>query len=215
MCIRDRDKDKKDGAGKLQVLSADVADNYETKISAVVKREKQAETEVPASWFQILNSFFIIAFAPLFSKIWESRFNPSASFKFALGLILLGLGFGAVAWGSATIPKGAETASVSLWWLVLAFLFHTLGELCLSPVGLSYVSKLAPARLVGVMFGVWFGATAVANYLAGWTGSYIDDISGQIGLVGFFLIFTAIPIVIGLVLIAMGGWIKKMMHGIE
>ena len=104
---------------------------------------------------------------------------------------------------------------VSLWWLVLAFLFHTLGELCLSPVGLSYVSKLAPARLVGVMFGVWFGATAVANYLAGWTGSYIDDISGQIGLVGFFLIFTAIPIVIGLVLIAMGGWIKKMMHGIE
>jgi len=209
------DKDKKDGAGKLQVLSADVADNYETKISAVVKREKQAETEVPASWFQILNSFFIIAFAPLFSKIWESRFNPSASFKFALGLILLGLGFGAVAWGSATIPKGAETASVSLWWLVLAFLLHTLGELCLSPVGLSYVSKLAPARLVGVMFGVWFGATAVANYLAGWTGSYIDDISGQIGLVGFFLIFTAIPIVIGLVLIAMGGWIKKMMHGIE
>ena len=120
-----------------------------------------------------------------------------------------------MAWGSATIPKGAETASVSLWWLVLAFLFHTLGELCLSPVGLSYVSKLAPARLVGVMFGVWFGATAVANYLAGWTGSYIDDISSQIGLVGFFLMFTAIPIVIGLVLIAMGGWIKKMMHGIE
>ena len=65
------------------------------------------------------------------------------------------------------------------------------------------------------MFGVWFGATAVANYLAGLTGSYIDDISSQIGLVGFFLIFTAIPIVIGLVLIAMGGWIKKMMHGIE
>lgn len=209
------DKDKKGGAGKLQVLNADVADKYETKISAVVKREKQAETEVPASWFQILNSFFIIAFAPLFSKIWESRFNPSASFKFALGMILLGLGFGAVAWGSSTIPKGADSASVSLWWLVLAYLFHTLGELCLSPVGLSYVSKLAPARLVGLMFGVWFGATAVANYLAGWTGSYIDSISEQIGLVGFFLMFTAIPIVAGLVLIALGGWIKKMMHGIE
>lgn len=209
------DKDKKGGAGRIQVLGADVADKYETKISAVVKREKQAETEVPASWFQILNSFFIIAFAPLFSKIWESRFNPSASFKFALGMILLGLGFGAVAWGSATIPKGAETASVSLWWLVLAFLLHTLGELCLSPVGLSYVSKLAPARLVGLMFGVWFGATAVANYLAGWTGSYIDVISEEIGLVGFFLMFTAIPIVAGLILIAMGGWIKKMMHGIE
>ena len=209
------DKENKGGAGKLQVLAPEVAGKYENKLSAVVKREKQAESEIPASWFQILNSFFIIAFAPIFSKIWESRFNPSASVKFALGLILLGLGFAAVAMASWSIPNGAASASVSLWWIVLAFLLHTLGELCLSPVGLSYVSKLAPARLVGLMFGVWFGATAVANYLAGWTGSYIDIISEQVGLSGFFLIFTAIPIVAGLILMAMGGWLKKMMHGIE
>ena len=209
------DKENKGGSGKLQVLAEEVADKYETKINAVVKREKQAESEIPASWFQILNSFFIIAFAPLFSRLWESRFNPSASFKFAMGMILLGLGFAAVAWGSASIPNGAASASVSLWWIVLAFLFHTLGELCLSPVGLSYVSKLAPARLVGLMFGVWFGATAVANYLAGWTGSYIDIISEQVGLSGFFLIFTAIPILAGIILLVMGGWFKKMMHGIE
>ena len=209
------DVEKKGGNGKLKEVSADEAEKYEAKITARVVREKQAETEVPASWFGILNSFFIIAFAPLFSKIWESRFNPSATVKFALGLILLGLGFGAVAIGSMGIEKGAATASVSLWWLVLAYLFHTLGELCLSPVGLSYVSKLAPARLVGLMFGVWFGATAIANYLAGWTGSYIDQISESVGLVGFFLIYTAIPIVAGLVLMALTGMIKKMMHGID
>ncbi|MEL7498246.1 MAG: peptide MFS transporter [Planctomycetota bacterium] len=209
------DMEQKAGQGKLKKVTKEQADEYATKFVANVVREKQSETEVPASWFGILNSFFIIAFAPLFSKLWETRLNPSAPVKFALGLILLGLGFGAVAIGSSTIETGAESASVSLWWLVFAYLFHTLGELCLSPVGLSYVSKLAPAKLVGLMFGVWFFATAIANYLAGWTGSYIDQISEQIGLVGFFLIYTAIPIAAGLVLIALNGMIKKMMHGIE
>ena len=95
------------------------------------------------------------------------------------------------------------------------YLFHTLGELCVSPVGLSYVSKLAPAKLVGLMFGVWFGCTAVANYLAGWTGSYIDTISEQYGLVTFFLIYTIIPIAAGLAIMLMNKMIKRMMHGIE
>ena len=209
------DIEQNKGRGKLKLVSTEEAEKYESKFNANVVRERQNETEVPASWFGILNSFFIIAFAPLFGKIWASRLNPSAPVKFALGLILLGLGFGAVAVGSSGIPKGAESASISLWWLVLAYLFHTLGELCLSPVGLSYVSKLAPPKWVGLMFGVWFGCTAIANYLAGWTGSFIEPISEQYGLTLFFMIYTAIPILAGVALILMKGMIKTKMHGIE
>ena len=175
----------------------------------------QEASEVPASWFGILNSFFIIACAPIFSKIWESKNNPSASIKFALGLILLGLGFGVLAFGSASIPSGAATASVSMIWLVAAYFLHTMGELTLSPVGLSYVSKLAPARLVGLMFGVWFLASAVANYLAGWTGSLIDQITEMYSMSTFFLIYTGLPIGAGLVLILLTPMIKKKMHGIH
>ena len=202
-------------SSKLKILTAEEAGLFQNTIPATVVEEKQNETEVPASWFQILNSFFIIALAPLFSRIWESRFNPSAPVKFGIGLVLLGLGFGILALGSQSISKGAEGASVSMWWLIFAFLFHTMGELCVSPVGLSYVSKLAPLRLVGLMFGIWFGATAIANYLAGWTGSYIDKISEEYGLTTFFLIYTVVPIVAGLAIWALNGWLKKKMHGIQ
>jgi proton-dependent oligopeptide transporter, POT family len=182
----------------------------------MLTREIQADVaQVPASWYGILNSFFIIAFAPLFSKLWETKLNPTGSVKFALGLILLGLGFGVLAYGGKVIPQGAQTASVSMIWLILAYLFHTLGELCLSPVGLSYVSKLAPGKLVGMLFGVWFGATAIANYLAGWTGSLIDKISEQYSISVFFLIYTVLPIAAGIVLILITPRIKKLMHGIH
>lgn len=209
------DLESKGGQGTLKMLSAEQAEEFENDFEATVIQIKQNETEVPASWFGILNSFFIIAFAPLFSRIWESRLNPSAPVKFAWGLILLGLGFGVLAIGSMGIEQGASAAAVSMWWLIFAYLFHTLGELCLSPVGLSYVSKLAPIRLVGLMFGIWFGATAIANYLAGWTGSYIDKISEEYGLMTFFLIYTAIPCGAGIVMWCMNGWIKKKMHGIH
>lgn len=171
--------------------------------------------EVPASWFGILNSFFIIAFAPLFSKVWESKFNPSGPIKFAMGLILLGLGFGILAFGSMGIPLGAKTASVSMIFLILAYLLHTLGELCISPVGLSYVSKLAPAKLIGLMFGVWFIANFVANTLAGVTGSYLDPIVENYGMSNFFLIFTLIPIGAGIVMVLLNKTLIKKMHGIR
>ena len=171
--------------------------------------------EVPASWFGILNSFFIIAFAPLFSKLWQSKYNPTGPIKFALGLILLGLGFGILAYGSIGIPLGAKTAAVSMIFLILAYLFHTLGELCLSPVGLSYVSKLAPLKLVGLMFGVWFVANFIANLAAGITGSYIDPIVEQYGMSTFFMIFTLIPIAAGIILILLNKTMLKMMHGIR
>ncbi|WP_258862566.1 hypothetical protein [Sphingobacterium spiritivorum] len=111
-------------------------------------------TEVTVSWFQILNSFFIVTLASSFSKLWEKVWNPSGPVKFALGLILVGIGFAALSYGSMSIPSGAKTASVSMIWLVLAYFFHTTGELCLSPVGLSYVSKLSPKKIFGFIIRI-------------------------------------------------------------
>lgn len=181
-----------------------------------INREFTAlETEVAASWFQILNSFFIISLASLFSRMWERVFNPSGPVKFALGLILLGVGFAALAYGARTIPQGAATAQVSMIWLILAYFFHTSGELCISPVGLSYMSKLSPKKLVGLIFGVWFLCSAVANWLAGMSGSLIDQISETYSLSVFFLIFAVLPVIAGLLLIAISPLLKRMMHGIH
>ena len=147
------DIDKK---GTLRYLADDKVNKFkpEERITATVTRKKGTEVEVPASWFAILNSLFIILFAPLFSNWWESKYNPSAASKYGLGLILLGIGFAALAYGSMGIPKGAAVAAVSIIWLILAYLFHTLGELCLSPVALSYISKLVPGRMIAFMFGI-------------------------------------------------------------
>lgn len=176
---------------------------------------KAAVTEVPASWFSILNSFFIITLAPLFSKIWESKLNPSGPIKFGMGLILLGLGFAILAYGGSPIEQGAKTASVGMVWLILAYLFHTMGELCVSPVGLSYISKLSPVKIVGLMFGIWFVATFIANTLAGLTGSLIDGITSAYSISFFFMIFSVIPIVAGLVMFALNKSLVKKMHGIH
>ena len=171
-------------------------------------------TEVPASWYGILNSFYIIVFAPLVSKIWQSKYNVSGPFKFGFGLISLAIGFGILAYGSISIPLGAKTASVSMIFLILAYFFHTMGELCVSPVGLSYVSKLAPKKLVGLMFGVWFVANFIANLAAGYTGSFIDPIVEVYGMSIFFLIFTIIPTAAGILMLIANKKIVKMMHGV-
>lgn len=182
----------------------------------MINREFSATaTEIPASWFSVLNSLFIILLAPLFSKIWESKLNPSGPIKFAIGLILLGIGFAFLSLGAWGIPLGAEVASVSILWLIMAYLFHTMGELCVSPVGLSYVSKLAPIKLVGLMFGFWFVCSAVANFLGGITGSYIDKISEAYGLSTFFLIFFVIPVLAGILMILLKPLLLKKMHGIN
>ncbi len=173
------------------------------------------QTEVTVSWFQILNSFFIITLASSFSKIWEKVWNPSGPVKFAMGLLLVGIGFVALAYGANEIPQGAATASVSMIWLILAYFFHTTGELCLSPVGLSYVSKLSPKKLAGLLFGLWFTASAIANFIAGITGSYIDKISETYSLSIFFYIIASIPIAAAVLLICFNPILKKMMHGIN
>ena len=172
-------------------------------------------TEVPATWFAILNSLFIIMFAPLFSRWWESKYNPSAAFKYGFGLILLGLGFGFLVVGSQSIPQGASTAQVRMMWLVFAYLFHTLGELCLSPVGLSYVSKLVPGRMIAFMFGVWYLAIAAGNKIAHTMGGMIDQITAEYSLSYFFMIFTIVPIAAGILVMLLNPLLKKLMHGVR
>ena len=196
-------------------LGASFAIIWSIVIWMIVREFSVTATEIPASWFSVLNSLFIILLAPLFSKIWASKFNPSGPIKFAIGLILLGTGFAFLAFGAWGIPLGAEKASVSIIWLILAYLFHTMGELCISPVGLSYVSKLAPIKLVGLMFGFWFVCSAVANYLGGKTGSYIDKISEAYGLSNFFLIFFVIPVLAGILMALLKPILIRKMHGID
>ena len=206
------DLDKK---GNFKYILPEEADKFPTKVNATVVKEKLNEVEIPASWFGILNSLFIILFAPLVSKLWTSKYNPSAPVKFGLGLILVGVGFGILALGASSIEKGAVVASVSIIWLILAYLFHTIGELFVSPVGLSYISKLSPVKYVGLMFGVWFTASAIANWLAGKTGSLIDKISSEYSMAGFFLIFTVLAVTAGLVMILLNGFLKMRMHGVK
>lgn len=172
-------------------------------------------TEVPASWFGILNSFFIITLAPFFSKWWESKYNPSAAMKYGIGLILLGLGFGILVFGTMGIPQGAQTASVSMIFLIFAYLFHTMGELCISPVGLSYLSKLVPGRMIGFMFGIWYLAIAIGQKAAGTMGGMIDKITAEHSLSTFFMIFTLVPAGVGLISIFLNPLLKRLMHNVR
>ncbi|MDI1257548.1 MAG: peptide MFS transporter [Flavobacterium sp.] len=175
----------------------------------------EVKAEIPATWFGILNSLFIITLAPIVSKLWESKYNPSATFKNGFGMILLGIGFAVLAYGSSSIPAGAKVASVSIIWLVLAYFFHTMGELFISPVGLSYVSKLVPGRMIAIMFGIWYLAIAIGNKTAGTMGGMIDEITAQYSMTTFFLIFTFIPIGIGLFIMLLSPIVKKLMHGVH
>ncbi|MGO3183664.1 MAG: peptide MFS transporter [Aequorivita sp.] len=184
-------------------------------IFRLVDKFGQTELTVDATWFGILNSFFIITLAPLFSKWWESKYNPSAAVKYGIGLVLLGLGFAVLSYGATDIPAGAMTASVSMIFLILAYLLHTMGELCLSPLGLSYLSKLVPARMIGFMFGVWYLAIAVGQKAANTMGGMIDKISEEYSMGTFFLIFALIPVAVGIVAMALNPVLKRLMHGIR
>lgn len=209
--VIDLDKNGKN----FKLIDAAKAQEVTEAQTATVVQKKDSEIEIPATWFLILNSLFIILLAPLMSKWWESKFNPSLAGKYAIGLIFLAIGFAFLAYGAKDIPQGAKTASVSFLWLILAYLFHTLGELCVQPVGLSYVSKLVPARMIAFMFGVWYLALAIGNKTSGQLGAMIDDITNKYDISTFFLIFTVIPIVIAAIALLLHPLLKKLMHGVK
>jgi len=200
-------------------VTADYArENRDSQIvQATVSQVLDKQVEITVSWFSILNSFFIIAFASFFSKLWESKYNPSPAYKFGFGLIIMGIGFAVLAYGASAIPQGtaAGVVRVSMVWLILAYFFHTIGELFLSPLGSSYVSKLVPGRMIAFMFGMWYLAIAIGNKAAGSLGGLVGKFSEEYSLSTFFMLFAIIPAIAGVVVILMNKLLKKLMHGVE
>ncbi|MFT7157344.1 MAG: POT family proton-dependent oligopeptide transporter [Parvicella sp.] len=212
------DNEKKDyaflndkGLEKARLRGADLKLDNGVLPATVIVADSNRVT-ITVSWFSILNSFFIIAFASIFSKWWDSKYNPSAASKYAYGLIIMAIGFALLAYGSYGMQPGVK---VSMVWLILAYLFHTLGELCLSPVGLSYVSKLVPARMIAFMFGMWYLAIAIGNKLAAVLGGQIENITKEYSLSTFFLIFTIVPALAGVLVLFLSPLLKKLMHGVK
>jgi len=166
--------------------------------------------EVPASWLQSVNPIFIIIFAPIFGWLWValgSR-NPSIPMKFGLGLILLGIGFLVMAWASV---YASPDNGVSPMWLVVTYFLHTSGELCLSPVGLSSITKLSPKRLVGQMMGIWFMGAALGNLIAGLVAGQMETLP----LVQLFGTVAAIVIGSGILFVLFKGPIHKLTEGVD
>ncbi|WP_247646594.1 peptide MFS transporter [Deefgea sp. CFH1-16] len=182
--------------------------------------------EVPASWFQSLNPVFVLIFAPIMARLWMTLSakgkEPSSPTKMAWGLILLGLGYVVIAFGVDGIDAGMK---VSILWLVSMYWLHTMGELCLSPIGLSLVNKLAPARFASLLMAVWFLANAAANWFAGILAGFYPEsgkpfpsfLGWQVSNLHdfFMLLFVAMSFLAGGLLLFASKPLQKMMHGIR
>jgi len=165
----------------------------------------------PSTWFQSLNSLFIIALAPLFAWLWvwmgTRGQEPSSPTKFGIGLVLVAAGFGVLAVGAILAEQGVK---VSPMWLVVTYLLHTLGELTLSPVGLSAMSKLAPVRIGGLIMGVWFLAASVGNYIGGRMAAFYESMT----LPSLFGTVATFGMVCGLLLLAFARPMGKLEKGL-
>ncbi len=181
--------------------------------------------EMPASYFQSFNAIFIVLFAPIFAAFWsllgKRNIEPSSPIKQALGLFLLAVGYLVIALGVNGVDGGMK---VSMMWLVGLYFIHTLGELCLSPIGLSMVNKLSPLRFSSMLMGVWFLSMSAANKLSGVLSSYYPD--GDSGaksflgyevatLSGFFMLFVFMSGAAAIVLFLLSSLLKRMMYGVE
>ncbi len=170
---------------------------------------------IPAGWFQSLNPAFIILFAPMFAWLWVAlarrHLNPSAPAKFAIGVMLMGSGFLLMAAAASLAAKGAK---VLPYWLILTYLLHTFGELCLSPVGLSYFTKLAPRRFVGQMMGMWFLAISLGNLVAGLIAGEFDA-NHVSAMPGQYLHIVYFSVGLGAALLILSRPVKQLMGDVE
>jgi len=134
--------------------------------------------EVPTLWLQASNSLFVITLAPVFGALWvwlaERNMELSSTTKFSVALAITAIGFLIMVQAANVVIDGNGAVKVSMWWLTISYLFQTFGELALSPVGLSSMTKLAPRKFVGQMMGLWFLATAMGNLIAGLVGGHVD-----------------------------------------
>ena len=171
--------------------------------------------EIPTGWFQSLNSIFIVVCAPFFAWLWialaRRNLNPSAPAKFALGLMLMGSGFLVMAAAATIVAHGSK---VLPYWLLMTYLLHTFGELCLSPVGLSYYTKLAPKRFVGQMMGMWFLATSLGNLVAGLIAGEFDA-NNIPAMPGQYMHIVYITMGTGAALLLISRPVKKLMGDIK
>jgi proton-dependent oligopeptide transporter, POT family len=181
---------------------------------------------IPASWFQSVNPLAILIFAPLFALLWPKlnswKLEPSLPTKMAIGLILLSGGFLLLTLPAGMIDKGAT--SVSPLWLVAIYVMMTFGELCISPIGLSAVTKLSPARFMSLLMGVWFLSAAASNLMAGFLSSLYPDPTKTApilfgvsinGFETFFMIFVVMSALAAIILLLIRKRLVKMMHGIK
>ena len=171
-------------------------------------------SSVPASWFQSVNAFFIIVFGTSVAAFWVNRARKgkevSSLFKMAVGTIIMGSGFLMMA-GAATEAGSMPFGKSAMFWLVLAYLLHTIGELCASPVALSFITKLAPVKYASIMMGVYFAATGLGNKVAGLVGAMSEG-------AGEFQVFTGIAVfctLFGVLILLILKPLKRLTHGAE
>ncbi|WP_031426037.1 peptide MFS transporter [Flavimarina sp. Hel_I_48] len=168
--------------------------------------------EIPASWFQSANSFFIITLGTLIAGFWAKRRlkgkEASSLFKMAIGVLIMGLGFIFMVFASLQFQSEGSSA---MYWLVLAYLFHTVGELCSSPVALSFITKLAPAKYASLMMGVYFAATGLGNKVAGVLG----ESASEAGEMSIFLGITIFTVIFAGIVLLMLKPLKRLTHGAE
>jgi POT family proton-dependent oligopeptide transporter len=181
---------------------------------------------VSAPQTQNFNPITIVIFAPILSWFWlwlaKRGWEPSIQVKFGIALLLVGLGFIVLAWSKST--AGAD-ARVALWWLVLTYFLHSIAELCISPVGLSMITKLSIARVVGMMMGVWFLSISIGEYLAGAAAqaAAVQTVGGQVtnpqlaleSYAHTFMVGGEMTMVAGVILLAISPWLRKLMHGVK
>lgn len=171
---------------------------------------------VPTEWFQSVNPLLIVILAPLLTVLWrwlgQRGKEPSIPVKMSMGMVLLGLGF-LVLYGAVCARGGDgadESVKASILFILFTYLFHTLGELCLSPIGLSMVSKLAPVKLASLMMGVWLLSSFFANILGGWVSSHIS----AVGAGTIFSSICVFSVALGVILFSLNRWLVRKSHGV-
>lgn len=172
--------------------------------------------EVPTAWFQSINPVFIVILAPILSVVWQrlgkSGKEPNVPTKMSMGMILLGVGFLVLV--GAVMQRGGDVADeavkANILFMIFAYLFHTLGELCLSPIGLSMVSKLSPVKLASLMMGCWLLSSFFANLMGGFLASYVT----KLGAGTIFQFLSIFSIAMGCLLFSMRKWLVRRSHGV-
>lgn len=172
--------------------------------------------EIPTTFFQSVNPLLIVALAPIFVWFWGSKIGKSLStpVKMSLGMILLGIGFIFMLFATYDVkmnPDGTVAQKAALIWLIMTYFFHTIGELCLSPVGLSMITKLAPVRLASLLMGVWMLSSFAANIIGGYIAAYVE----KLGAATIFSSIAIFVIALGVIMIILSKKLSRMMHGIN